>query len=320
MCMMSRRLTTPPDLRDAYHDVVGIEDDGSVAADRAPQTDAGSRLARIERIRTIGDEPISYEQTYINQRDYPSFLELDSTGFIYQLLRTACSADIHTVEETIEVVPGHGPLHPSSKTADRSAAATRVLPSARLGRSLSGAVAEYLSGQQGASHNIKDDLRNNLIQRSRSAPPAASPAMNSHFPRRNASSGMNPARKRKRQTDVGGRPIKAGSSANVIQEGRSGLIHEKSALRRLTSSLPGHTRFLAGRNALNRARHPTPHGEEGKHRQNHATYRVEHNLYGLHSIAELEASTRRRSCSSYSRPCTASGAWPDVRSGRSPHH
>lgn len=130
MCMMSRRLTTPPDLRDAYHDVVGIEDDGSVAADRAPQTDAGSRLARIERIRTIGDEPISYEQTYINQRDYPSFLELDSTGFIYQLLRTACSADIHTVEETIEVVPGHGPLHPSSKTADRSAAATRVLPSA----------------------------------------------------------------------------------------------------------------------------------------------------------------------------------------------
>ena len=114
MCMMSRRLTTPPDLRDAYHDVVGIEDDGSVAADRAPQTDAGSRLARIERIRTIGDEPISYEQT----------------GFIYQLLRTACSADIHTVEETIEVVPGHGPLHPSSKTADRSAAATRVLPSA----------------------------------------------------------------------------------------------------------------------------------------------------------------------------------------------
>lgn len=139
MCMMSRRLTTPPDLRDAYHDVVGIEDDGSVAADRTPQTDAGSRLARIERIRTIGDEPISYEQTYINQRDYPSFLELDSTGFIYQLLRTACSADIHTVEETIEVVPGHGPLHPSSKTADRSAAATRVLPSARLGRSLSGA-------------------------------------------------------------------------------------------------------------------------------------------------------------------------------------
>ena len=72
---MSRRLTTPPDLRDAYHDVVGIEDDGSVAADRAPQTDAGSRLARIERIRTIGDEPISYEQTYINQRDYPSFLD-----------------------------------------------------------------------------------------------------------------------------------------------------------------------------------------------------------------------------------------------------
>ena len=149
-------------------------------------------------------------------------------------------------------------------------------------------VAEYLSGQQGASHNIKDDLRNNLIQRSRSAPSAASPAMNSHFPRRNASSGMNPARKRKRQTDVGGRPIKAGSSANVIQEGRSGLIHEKSALRRLTSSLPGHTRFLAGRNALNRARHPTPHGEEGKHRQNHATYRVEHNLYGFIPLLNLK--------------------------------
>lgn len=68
----------------------------------------GNRLMRIERIRTIGGEPISYEQTYINQRDYPLFLELDLTGSIYQLLRTVCSVDIHTVEESIEVVPGMG--------------------------------------------------------------------------------------------------------------------------------------------------------------------------------------------------------------------
>lgn len=69
---------------------------------------AGSQLMRIERIRTIDGEPISYERTYINQRDYPSFLELNLTGSIYQLLRTVCSADIHTVEESIEVVPGMG--------------------------------------------------------------------------------------------------------------------------------------------------------------------------------------------------------------------
>lgn len=68
----------------------------------------GNRLMRIERIRTIGGEPISYEQTYINQRDYPLFLELDLTGSIYQLLRTVCSVDIRTVEESIEVVPGMG--------------------------------------------------------------------------------------------------------------------------------------------------------------------------------------------------------------------
>lgn len=68
----------------------------------------GSQLMRIERTRTIDGEPISYEQTYINQRDYPSFLELDLTRSIYQLLRTVCSADIHTVEESIEVVPGMG--------------------------------------------------------------------------------------------------------------------------------------------------------------------------------------------------------------------
>ena len=63
----------------------------------------GSQLIRIELTRTIDLEPISY-----NQRDCPSFLELDLTRSIYQLLRTVCSADIHTVEESIEVVPGMG--------------------------------------------------------------------------------------------------------------------------------------------------------------------------------------------------------------------
>lgn len=65
-------------------------------------------LIRVERVRTVQGKPLSYEQTYVNQRDYPDFLNLDLTRSISQLLQGECGAVVHTVQEMIQVVPGFG--------------------------------------------------------------------------------------------------------------------------------------------------------------------------------------------------------------------
>lgn len=65
-------------------------------------------LIRIERRRTVLDEPLSYEQTYVNQRIYPHFLDYDLTQSISQLLRVRCGAKVATVQEMIQVVPAFG--------------------------------------------------------------------------------------------------------------------------------------------------------------------------------------------------------------------
>ena len=44
-------------------------------------------LIRVERARAIGNVPISYEQTYLDPRGYPDFLDFDMTASIYQLLQ-----------------------------------------------------------------------------------------------------------------------------------------------------------------------------------------------------------------------------------------
>lgn len=69
---------------------------------------AASTLIRIERVRTVGGDPVSYERTYINQRDYPDFLDQDLTQSIFQLLQGIYGERITTVEESIEVAPGLG--------------------------------------------------------------------------------------------------------------------------------------------------------------------------------------------------------------------
>ena len=65
-------------------------------------------LIRVERARAIGNVPISYEQTYLDPRGYPDFLDFDMTASIYQLLQFNYGTVIHAVEETIEMIPGFG--------------------------------------------------------------------------------------------------------------------------------------------------------------------------------------------------------------------
>ena len=65
-------------------------------------------LARVERRRTVLGEPLSFEQTYVNQRAYPHFLSLDLTQSISQLLQVECGAQVTAVQEMIRVVPAFG--------------------------------------------------------------------------------------------------------------------------------------------------------------------------------------------------------------------
>lgn len=65
-------------------------------------------LIRIERQRAVLDEPLSYEQTYVDQRIYPNFLDCDMTESISQLLQVRYGAKVATVQEMIQVVPAFG--------------------------------------------------------------------------------------------------------------------------------------------------------------------------------------------------------------------
>lgn len=65
-------------------------------------------LIRVERVRVVDGTPISYEQTYLDPRGYPDFLDFDLTRSIYQLLQFNHGTVIHAVEETIETIPGFG--------------------------------------------------------------------------------------------------------------------------------------------------------------------------------------------------------------------
>lgn len=69
---------------------------------------ASQPLIRVERVRAADGTPISYEQTYLDPRGYPDFLDFDLTRSIYQLLQFNYGAVIHAVEETIETIPGFG--------------------------------------------------------------------------------------------------------------------------------------------------------------------------------------------------------------------
>lgn len=65
-------------------------------------------LIRVERVRVVDGTPISYEQTHLDPRGYPDFLDFDLTRSIYQLLQFNHGTVIHAVEETIETIPGFG--------------------------------------------------------------------------------------------------------------------------------------------------------------------------------------------------------------------
>ncbi|PAU69608.1 GntR family transcriptional regulator [Bifidobacterium italicum] len=69
---------------------------------------ASQPLIRVERVRSVDGAPISYEQTYLDPRGYPDFLDFDLTRSIYQLLQFNHGTVIHAVEETIEMIPGFG--------------------------------------------------------------------------------------------------------------------------------------------------------------------------------------------------------------------
>jgi len=66
------------------------------------------QLVRVERLRTVDGQPLSYEQTYVDLRAYPDFLEFNLTQSIYQMLQFNYGTTIQSVEETIEVIPGFG--------------------------------------------------------------------------------------------------------------------------------------------------------------------------------------------------------------------
>lgn len=72
------------------------------------------QLVRVERLRTVDGQPLSYEQTYVDLRAYPDFLEFNLTQSIYQMLQFNYGTTIQSVEETIEVIKDSADRHDSS--------------------------------------------------------------------------------------------------------------------------------------------------------------------------------------------------------------
>lgn len=65
-------------------------------------------LFRIERVRASDEGPVSFEQTYIDPRRFPHFLQLDLSQSIYDLLRETCTVCMERVEERVDVVGARG--------------------------------------------------------------------------------------------------------------------------------------------------------------------------------------------------------------------
>ncbi len=68
----------------------------------------GAELFRIERVRSARGDAVSFEQTYLDPRRFPRFLDLDLTGSISNLLCEECGAVMARVQETVEVVGARG--------------------------------------------------------------------------------------------------------------------------------------------------------------------------------------------------------------------
>lgn len=65
-------------------------------------------LYRIERVRSVEGNPLSFEQTYMDPQRFPQLLSLDLTQSIYDIIRMRFQIAMERVDEQIEVMAAYG--------------------------------------------------------------------------------------------------------------------------------------------------------------------------------------------------------------------
>lgn len=70
--------------------------------------DSSRELYRIERVRSVEGNPLSFEQTYLDPRRFPEFLSFDLTRSIYDTIRHKLNVEMERVEEQVEVTAAYG--------------------------------------------------------------------------------------------------------------------------------------------------------------------------------------------------------------------
>lgn len=65
-------------------------------------------LYRIERVRSVEGNPLSFEQTYLDPQRFPQLLSMDLTQSIYDIIRLQFEIKMERVDEQIEVMAAYG--------------------------------------------------------------------------------------------------------------------------------------------------------------------------------------------------------------------